>query len=710
LSASHRFKGGLSAILLASALVAPSAVPTVAASDFGAIIEHAMLDRFAVDPGERTLARSCADRCTFSMVGTRWGFLNRYDADFRRVWRSPPIAVRGCDRVDETSLASWGRWDSGFNYLDLGRCREDKPNLWLWQADNGLLALKVQERDPADDTRRVLQVEPVIHAYLPPQRPLADAMTAMQAQWQKQRPSHGNAYLDVASPPTPRVEPGHGPDVSALRAAHAEAGRIWRARVAGKPEDRAIAAVAAMQPVLATLDWRTLPESELGLLNDAGFWLQQTLRCDDAVDATVLLEEVVHRAPDRVPAWLNLADAQAHTRSPACEAGLRWTTVASGIAVQENARRYCTAQGIYRMPADIFIRVAGMLGVVTLDAAVCRPRGDIIRAVQASDAAALTRALRAHPEDLEQPSARGYLPLREAVEQGWLEGARQLLAAGADPNRSRPSDKEYDLVPLVAAIYRYDLAMVDLLLGHGANPNPGLVSSKPLLIAAGLWKKRDRSATANATAMVQALLDTGADIRQKNQDAETALMQAASSGNLSTVDLLLARDGGALLNATDRYGRNALHHVPPFDNDRAIVWKRLLDAGANINQQDKNGYTPLSRLFEFSGSNRDTIAAMVKQALRHHADTQLADTERGQTALHRAAAAGNLAAARALISAGAPRCPRDREGKTPADWTRQRIASMEADGSCTKNPSCSRQIKDLRAIVKRLNCPVGEGP
>lgn len=666
-----------------------------------------MLERYTVDPGEYTLARSCGNGCTFSVVGTRWGFLNRYDRERRRVWRSPPIPVSGCDRVDETSLASWGRWDSGFHYLDLGRCTEGQPNLWLWRADDSLFPVTVQDRDPADESRADLQAEPFIHARLSAQASLAEATAALQAQWRRHKPSHGNGYLSVAPPPALWIDQGGVPGPSALRIAHAEAGQIWRERATGKPEERAVAAVAAMAPVLSILDWRELPGSELDLLNDVGFWLQQTGRCEDAVDAVVLLEEVVRRAPERTPARLNLADAQAQTRIAPCRDRLPRMLVANMISVQENARLYCVAQGPARIPANIADRLAYLLQVQSLDAEVCRPRGDIIRAVQAGDAVALARALKAHPEDLNQPSPRGYLPLREAIERGWLQGAEQLLAAGADPDRSGLSVNEYSDVPLVTAIYRHDLPMVNLLLRYHARNNPDLVRDKPLLVAAGLHGKDEQRPM--ATAMVQALLDSGAYLRQKNEDAETALMLAAASGNLATVDLLLARDHGVLLNATDKYGRNALHHVPPFDNDRLLVWKRLLERGGNINQQDKNGHTPLSRLFLFSGGEPDIIALMVKDALRYRVDFQLADLESGQVVLHRAAAAGNLPVVRALTSAGAPRCPRDRKGKTPADWAGQRVANIQANGVCPEHPSCA-QLKALKAIVKRLDCPVRDMP
>jgi uncharacterized protein len=63
------------------------------------------------------------------------------------------------------------------------------------------------------------------------------------------------------------------------------------------------------------------------------------------------------------------------------------------------------------------------------------------------------------------PNRDGTTPLSLAVQIGWIEGAEQLLARRASVNAANGRGE----TPLILAVQRRDLAMVRLLLAHGAD-------------------------------------------------------------------------------------------------------------------------------------------------------------------------------------------------------------------------------------------------
>jgi ankyrin repeat protein len=89
------------------------------------------------------------------------------------------------------------------------------------------------------------------------------------------------------------------------------------------------------------------------------------------------------------------------------------------------------------------------------------------------------------------------MPLQLAVIRRRNEIAKCLLDHGADPNRGTESH----LLPLAAAAYNRDLAMMELLVSHGADVNVPLNQASPLELAA-MGKRMD---------LIDWLLERGAD-------------------------------------------------------------------------------------------------------------------------------------------------------------------------------------------------------
>jgi ankyrin repeat protein len=227
----------------------------------------------------------------------------------------------------------------------------------------------------------------------------------------------------------------------------------------------------------------------------------------------------------------------------------------------------------------------------------------------------------------------GLTPLLIAVRKGDSEGTRSLLEAGADPNHSQPRGERGVGVqghsPLVRAAGDGNLALVELLLAHGAElDRPNSAGQTALLAACGrphgalVWselsEREDREETsddlvATMTAMterlgkplelpepeervgdwdaiVTLLLERGADIETEVEGeypivgfglTATPLIQAAGRGDLPLVERLLT--AGATPRASG--GTSPLHAALQGAASIAVL-QRLLEAGADPNVRD----------------------------------------------------------------------------------------------------------------------------
>jgi len=179
-----------------------------------------------------------------------------------------------------------------------------------------------------------------------------------------------------------------------------------------------------------------------------------------------------------------------------------------------------------------------------------------------------------------------------------------------------------------AAMDRPRLAAVQLALGADPNaePFPGFT---PLSLAAAN----------GATNLIPLLIRHGADV---NPDGRwPPLIAAARNGQIQAVRLLLS--AGADPNAVDEDGDASLHVVCSDPLGSLGVLHTLLDAGADLEERDAHGDTPLLTAVR-SGN---TAAAY---ALANSRASVTARNEWGRTALHRAILWGNEALAKSLVS------------------------------------------------------------
>ena len=244
------------------------------------------------------------------------------------------------------------------------------------------------------------------------------------------------------------------------------------------------------------------------------------------------------------------------------------------------------------------------------------------------------------------------------------ELAQRLLAAGADPNLAN----RHGLRPLALAIQLGDLEMVRLLLAAGADATVPDAADEPLLFAA---------VRSGQPAIVAALLAAGAPVDATDRAFEqTALMVAAREGEDAILALLLdagadvtrqtpagavprprlpAENAGSKGDGIDRGGwpeHGMRAPIPRAKTPRLYaaregatgVVQLLLDAGADIEQADANGTTPL-------------LAAVIND---------------------------RMDAARVLIEAGANVNAVDWYGQTPL-WAAVDIRNLDVDGPTRDN-------------------------
>jgi ankyrin repeat protein len=218
-------------------------------------------------------------------------------------------------------------------------------------------------------------------------------------------------------------------------------------------------------------------------------------------------------------------------------------------------------------------------------------------------------------------SPNGYQPLDWALEQGrldavarlimaWglqearLDGERGLLraiAAGrAGAVRHHPGFTSF---PLVLAIVRDDVALVDELLKRGFDANQGNAAGyAPLPTAARLGNAR----------MVALLLAHKADPNlggSKGNDVAGSLNQAARGVRFDAARLLIA--AGADVNRGNAIGITPLMICARADDSDARVTNLLLQHGAQIRKKADDGYDSLDAAME----NRNRL--FMQNALRY---------------------------------------------------------------------------------------------
>ncbi len=206
----------------------------------------------------------------------------------------------------------------------------------------------------------------------------------------------------------------------------------------------------------------------------------------------------------------------------------------------------------------------------------------LVSAITKSDTEAVQNLVK-EGVNLNQTDEYGFSLLKVAIysEPVNLDIIEILLKAGAENQGNEAQNKA-----LIDALYRQaaDVEIAELLLKYGANPNAEdeLLKQGALIEALQLNNPNPQ--------IIKLLIDAGADVNQTDALGRSPLHHAVSIGNPNpvTVEFLLKNP-----NAEDEpLKQGALEALQPSNPNPQII-KLLIDAGADVNQTDVLGRSPL---------------------------------------------------------------------------------------------------------------------
>lgn len=237
--------------------------------------------------------------------------------------------------------------------------------------------------------------------------------------------------------------------------------------------------------------------------------------------------------------------------------------------------------------------------------------------------------------------------LRSALRSGQVDDALAILEAGVDPCSLALPDEADQRDALHIAATLNDSRPLRAMIAAGVDVNHRCVGLTPLLLAT-------RDSYYGRPEIVLALIANGADIHVRDEAGRTALHHAALSSEPAVLAMLL--DAGAQVDAVDDEGYTPLAWACAHGNigaARLLLSHRASVAGAGT-------VPPLCA----AASASDDLPVLVEVLLRARAQPDAVDAQ-GRSALHHAAGNGHEAVVKALVAAGADPGLRDHDGQSP---------------------------------------------
>jgi ankyrin repeat protein len=190
--------------------------------------------------------------------------------------------------------------------------------------------------------------------------------------------------------------------------------------------------------------------------------------------------------------------------------------------------------------------------------------------------------------DVNVKTKDGVTALIAAVTQDSSDIVELLLKAGANLDERDREGRTASHRATRSGDGKTRLENIELLLYAGADPNAqDSEGDTPVLL--------ELSRSDAELEPLKALLEGGAELTLANNNGQLPIHKAAaraSGDDGNTVALLLER--GVTAQVVDKNGLTPLHYAVVATNVGAV--KKLLDAGADINVRDKQGYTALDLL------------------------------------------------------------------------------------------------------------------
>jgi len=286
----------------------------------------------------------------------------------------------------------------------------------------------------------------------------------------------------------------------------------------------------------------------------------------------------------------------------------------------------------------------------------------------------------------------GFAPLHLAARQGSLDAVQALLDAHADINQRTAGDQA---TPIIVATLNGHFDLARLMLDKGADPNLAQLNGVTPLYAAinCQWAPRagypqPRAYEQQKTSyldLMSALIDKGAnpnarlkmkvwysgydfDLSGVDEIGATPFWRAAYASDIEAMKLLVSRGADPNIPSMKGAGRprtgdaqrevEDVSKAPPVPVGGPGVPPVVAAAGSGYGE----GFAANSHRYAPTG-----MLAAVKYLIEElHADPNARDHE-GNTALHNAAARGDVEMIKYLVSKGADVKAVTREGKTTAD-------------------------------------------
>lgn len=233
--------------------------------------------------------------------------------------------------------------------------------------------------------------------------------------------------------------------------------------------------------------------------------------------------------------------------------------------------------------------------------------------------------------------------------------------------------------PIHVACKRFYKELIKVLIALGAKVNRKTsFGETPLHISSGIipyQKKTDHYSSGDNLLIIDLLIDTDIDINEVDESGNSALHLSCEGFNIDTIKILT--DKGANVNAKNNVGKSPLHiscFKQPFDraNVKENKWdtyyhvenfsiiKFLIEKGANVNEVDNDGNTPLHIACKSSDEK------IVNFLLANHAYVNSVN-ENGNTPLHEVCSmiSDKWELAKSLILYGANLDLKNNQGDTP---------------------------------------------
>ncbi|KAG9242052.1 ankyrin repeat protein [Calycina marina] len=285
--------------------------------------------------------------------------------------------------------------------------------------------------------------------------------------------------------------------------------------------------------------------------------------------------------------------------------------------------------------------------------------------------------------------------LMRSAEKGSIETTRYLLAEGAQPDGA---DKNR-VSPLLRAVERNHIAIVDLLLSHGADRDAEDKKGRRSALMTAAWKNHYHS--------LNLLIRRGADLNARDARGRNVLHNLAADKQCAwgpdVMQLLLDQD----IHIDGEEGQDKLHRLPihwACATGKLILAEQLLAKSSNTRAQveaaEDRGKTGLHIA---AAHDRNEIVSLL---LRHGAKVN-SRSDGGWTPLHNACEKGCVDIVRILVEAGAEINAKLLNGMSPLHLAAEG-GHMDVVEALLRNSTIKRAIRDnfgfspfLRAAQKK---------